>query len=218
MRRKPNLIARLEKCEHLLVSKPELLCGNWLDTYPYEKIYIELGCGRGQFAIELAKMNPNTLIVAIEKSDNVIVSALERAVSEGTQNVRFIIAMADNLTDYFAPGEASQIYINFCDPWPANRHIKRRLTHKSFLERYLTVLQEDGEVHFKTDNIDLFEYSLDEFESCGFSLHDISRDLHKNGIVGLMTEYETKFHDLGMPIAHCIATISRLRHCEEPAG
>lgn len=206
MRRKPNIEARLERCADLLVVDPETLRGRWLSAFRYDELYVELGCGKGLFAFETAKSNPNVLIAALEKSASVMIAGPERAIAAGVSNIRFIHSLADNLMSYFAPGEVSRIYINFCDPWPGDRHAKRRLTHRRFLELYKLVLSPGGEVYFKTDNVPLFDFSLLEFEDNGFSISHLTRDLHKDGIVGLMTEYEQKFHALGTPI--CFARFS----------
>jgi len=201
MRRKPNLEARLEKCSHLLVRAPELYRGRWLEEFPgYKELHIELGCGKGRFTVGTAKTSPDVLFVALEKSANVMVIALERAANEGLRNALFAGCFADYLTDYFSPGEVSRIYINFCDPWPSVRHAKRRLTGQPFLELYTQVLRPGGEIYLKTDNLQLFEFSLLEFELCGFSNLEIVRDLHKSGPVGVMTDYELKFYEQGLPI------------------
>ena len=204
MRRKPNLAARIERCAHLLVTKPELLQGHWLDEFGYRELRIEIGCGKGRFTVETAKAKPDVFFVALEKSENVIVIALERAAAEGLQNVRFINALADDLMDFFALEEVSRIYINFCDPWPSNRHVKRRLTEQRFLELYRKILVPGGEVHFKTDNLPLFEFSVREFRRNNFELLEIIRDLHKNGPVDIMTDYEKKFYEQCLPIFKCI--------------
>lgn len=205
MRRKANLLSRIERCEQLLVAEPETLRGRWLDEYGYDELHVELGCGKGLFTVETARCNPRTFIIALEKISNVLVIALERAEEESLKNVRYINRLADDLADFFAKGEVSRIYINFCDPWPANRHKKRRLTGQPFLELYRQVLHPGGEVHFKTDNLPLFEFSLSEFERCGFILSEITFNLHEHGSVGIMTEYETKFHEQGLPIYRCVA-------------
>ena len=207
MRRKPNLAARMDKCAHLLVGEPKSLRGSWLSEFQYDELHVELGCGKGLFTIETSKTAPDVFIAALEKSANVMIIALERADAEGLSNVRFINEFADNLTEYFAPGEVSRIYINFCDPWPAHRHEKRRLTHRRFLELYKQALCPGGEVFFKTDNLPLFDFSLQEFEYCGFKLLDVTRDLHRDGPVGVMTDYESKFHSQGLPIAQCVMQI-----------
>ena len=204
LRKKPNLAARMQQCSHLLVVEPEALRERWLDELKYSELHLELGCGKGKFTVESAKAEPETLFVALEKSADAMITALERAVGDGLTNVRFINALADNIADYFAPGEVSRIYINFCDPWPANRHVKRRLTCRRFLQIYSRVLRQGCEIWFKTDNLPLFEYSLAEFKKCGFELLEEARDLHKNGQVGVMTDYEEKFHNQGLPIYRCI--------------
>jgi len=205
MRRKRRLTDRIEKCEHFLVREPEKLCRRWLDEHEFERLHIELGCGKGLFTVETAKREPDVLFVGIEKISNVLVIALERAEQEGLQNIRFINGRADDLYAFFAPGEVSCIYINFCDPWPANRHKKRRLTGSVFLELYKQVLCPGGEIHFKTDDLLLFEFSIGEFERFGFTLREVTYDLHEKEPVGIMTDYEVKFHELGMPIYMCIA-------------
>ena len=205
MRRKTNLIPRLEKCSHLLVTDPAVLCGRWLDEFsPYSELHLELGCGKGLFTAETAKAGSEFFIAALEKSASVMVTAVERADAIGLKNVRFLNGLADYLTDFFAPNEVSRIYINFCDPWPANRHARRRLTGRRFLELYKQVLRPGGEIHFKTDNLPLFEFSLPEFESAGFLVSEVTRDLHENGPGGVMTDYEMKFHSQGVTIKRCV--------------
>jgi len=206
MRRKPNLEARTEKCAHLLIPDPAMLRGRWLrEFHQYSGMHIELGCGKGRFTVETAKSQPDILHVALEKITNVMILALELADREGVQNVRFINALADDLMDFFAPGEAGRIYLNFSDPWPARKHAKRRLTSQPFLELYRSVLMPGGDVFLKTDNLPFFEFSLLEFESNGFQLSEEIRDLHKNEKVGIMTDYELKFIDQGLPIYMCKA-------------
>jgi len=205
MRRKSKLDSRIERCEHLLVVEPEELRGRWLDEFGFDKLHIELGCGKGLFTVEAAKNSPDILLVGLEKVSNVLVIALERSEQEGLQNVRFLNRLADDLLTFFATGEVSRIFINFCDPWPANRHKKRRLTGQRFLELYRQVLHPDGEIHFKTDDLPLFEFSLSEFENCGFEVSEVTYDLHEHGAAGVMTDYEVKFHESGMPIHRCVA-------------
>ena len=206
MRKKRRLTSRIESCGHLLIEKPEELCGRWLDGFGFKELYIELGCGKGLFTVETAKNEPDVLFVGLEKISNVLVVALERAEHDGIKNVRFINRLADDLSTFFAPGEVSRFYINFCDPWPANRHKKRRLTGPLFLERYKQVLPPGGEIHFKTDDLPLFEFSLGEFERFGFMLTEVTYNLHEKDIVGIMTDYEVKFHEHGMPIYRCVVT------------
>jgi tRNA (guanine-N7-)-methyltransferase len=205
MRRKSKLASRINKCAHLLTTNPEAFCGRWLEEYNYDELHVELGCGKGLFTVETAKDEPNTLLVALEKISNVIVIALERTEQAKLQSVRYINKPADYLTDYFCEGEVSRIYINFCDPWPASRHKKRRLTGEPFLKMYKHVLCPGGEMHFKTDNQPLFEFSLEEFERCGFTLLEVTYNLHKHGVVGVMTDYESKFHEHSIPIYKIVA-------------
>jgi len=209
MRRKRQLGSRIKKCEHLLVQEPEVLRGRWLEEFGNNKLHIELGCGKGLFTVETAKLEPDVLYLGIEKISNVIIVALERAEHEGIQNVRFINRLADDLSTFFAPGEVSRIYINFCDPWPANRHKKRRLTGPLFLDLYKNILSQNGEIHFKTDDFQLFEFSLHEFDHFGFYLSEVTYDLHENGSIGVMTDYEVKFHEFEIPIHRCVATYKR---------
>jgi len=205
MRRKRRLTSRIELCEHLLVGEPEELRGRWLDEFDFKELHVELGCGKGLFTVETAILEPDILFVGLEKISNVLVLALERAEMADVENIRFINRLADDLSVFFAPGEVSRIYINFCDPWPANRHKKRRLTGSLFLEMYKQVLCSDGEIRFKTDDLSLFEFSLGEFERFGFVLSDVTYNLHENGLIGVMTDYEVKFHEKGMPIYRCVA-------------
>ena len=204
----------MDKCARLIVAEPEQLRGRWLAEFGFRELHAELGCGKGFFTVETAKATPDVFIAAIEKSAVAMITALERADAYELRNVRFINRLADYLTDYFAPGEVSQIYINFCDPWPANRHVKRRLTHRRFLEQYAQVLLPGGDIRFKTDNLQFFEYTLREFEFFGFESLDVAYDLHKNGPVGIMTDYEMKFHDQGLPIYYARATL-RAAHAQE---
>jgi len=206
MRRKPKLNSRLERCEHLLIAEPEALRGHWLDEFGFDKLHVEIGCGKGLFTVETAKKEPDTLFVALEKIDNVIVIALERTEQSGLKNVRYINRLADDLKVFFAPGEVSRLYINFCDPWPANRHKKRRLTGQHFLELYKQVLDQGSEIHFKTDDPALFEFSLKELELCGFTISEESHNLHEQKAAVIMTDYEVRFNELGMPIYRCVAT------------
>jgi len=204
MRRKPNLRLRIDKCASLLISEPTTLRGRWLEEFPFRELNLELGCGKGRFTVETAKNVPEALLVGLEKIENVIVIALERTINDDIKNVRYIQNLADDLTAFFAPNEVSKIYLNFSDPWPSRKHIKRRLTSRDFLDLYKNVLSPGGEIHMKTDNLPLFEFSLEELDSAGFERLHVTRDLHKDGPVGVMTDYEMKFHEHGVKINQCI--------------
>ena len=130
--------------------------------------------------------------------------------AKGLTNTFFIDGDAAALEQYFAPGEVDLIYINFCDPWPSVKHSRRRLTHEGFLRGYRRVLREGGQVHFKTDNRALFEWSLFQFPKAGFTLSEVTRNLHEQGVQGVMTDYEEKFHALGTPINRCVGSMGPL--------
>ena len=211
MRKKPNLIPRMERCAAALVRDPVERRGEWRGLMPgCTALRLELGCGKGRFTAETAAANPQVLFIAVERVPDAMIIAMERSMSMGLTNVFFVDADAARLSDYFAPGEVDRIYINFCDPWPTSRHAKRRLTHTVFLERYRQVLAPGGEVHFKTDNAPLFHWSLTQFPEAGFALRQVSDDLHAQGVQGVMTDYEEKFHDQGIPIHRCVAAMEVL--------
>ena len=215
MRKKPNLIPRMERCGAYQIKDPAAWRGKWRSLLGGERaLYLELGCGKGRFTCETAAAAPEALFVAVERVPDAMVIAMERAKAMGLENVRFLDADVADLRDYFAPDEVERIYINFCDPWPTNRHAKRRLTHPDFLERYRRVLRDGGEIHFKTDNRNLFEWSLFQFPKADFALEEVTRNLHAGGIRGVMTDYEEKFHRQGVPINRCVGV--KLHRDREP--
>lgn len=210
MRKKPNLIPRMERCASVQIKEPEAFQGRWLQEFPqYRSLFVELGCGKGRFTAETAVTIPDTLLVGVEKVPDAMVVGMERVFNAGIENVRFMDRDVQNLPAIFGEHEIDRIYINFCDPWPTKRHAKRRLTSGGFLEIYKGVLKNGGEIHFKTDNSPLFEYSLEEFESHGFTLSEVTRNLHENGPVGIMTDYEAKFHEQGVHINRCVARFEK---------
>jgi len=196
----------MERCAELLDTAPESLRGEWQARYPgYERLYLELGCGKGRFTAETAKTMPDTLYVALERVPDAMILAMEKVERLGLENVRFIDGDAKLLTAMFAPGEAQRIYINFCDPWPKSRDAKLRLTAPSFLRMYADILAPGGEIHFKTDNTPLFDWSIGQLEAEGWALSEVTHDLHANGPVGVMTDYEAKFYEQGMKINRLVA-------------
>lgn len=206
MRKKPNLIPRMERCAALQDMQPQQLRGRWLQQYPgFDALRLELGCGKGRFTADMAEQNPETLLVAVEKVRDAMVVAMERVLERGLENVRFLDMDAVHVTEAFTPGEVSRIYINFPDPWLKTKQYKRRLTAPSFLRLYAAVLPAGGAVEFKTDNAALFEWSLEQFEAEGWTLASVTHDRHANGPVGVMTDYEAKFHEQGVKICHCLA-------------
>ena len=211
MRKKPNLGPRMERCARFLVDMPEEHRGRWRELKPdAQVVWLELGCGKGRFTAEMAEQNPDVLYLAVERVPDAMIVAMERCAAKGLANVFFVDGDAARLRDYFAPDEVDRLFINFCDPWPSNRHAKRRLTHRDFLVLYRGILKDGGQIHFKTDNRDLFEYSLFQFPKAGYVLSEVTRNLHEHGVQGVMTDYEEKFHLLGTPINRCVGTKERL--------
>ena len=207
MRKKPNLLPRMERAAAVLVTEPERLRGQWRTAFPgYEKLFLELGCGKGRFTAETAAASPETLLVAVEKVPDAMVVAMERTVANGLHNVRFIDRDVVLLPELFAPGEVDGIYLNFCDPWPKSRDAKHRLTAPGFLRLYADALPIGGTLRFKTDNLPLFQWSLAQLESEGWALSEVTNDLHADGICGIMTDYEAKFHAQGVKINRLAAT------------
>lgn len=213
MRKKPNLIPRMERCSAVQIKTPEDYRGEWLSSFPgFERVELELGCGKGKFTAETAENSPEALLVAVERVPDAMVVAMERCVERKLRNVRFIDMDAARLEEIFAPGEVSRIYINFPDPWLKTKQFKRRLTAPSFLKIYAKILAEGGQIHFKTDNSALFEWSLEQFEENGWRVSELTRDLHAGGEVGVMTDYESKFVSQGVKINRLVAS---LQHTEE---
>ena len=208
MRKKKNLIPRMDRCAPCHVRDGFALKGRWREALMpgAREVHVELGCGKGRFTAGTAAEHPDVLFIAIEKVPDALVVAMERAMDLGLKNVFFVVGDAALLPDYFAPDEVDRVYINFCDPWPSNRHAKRRLTHRDFLNIYRQVLRTGGEIHFKTDNRPLFEFSLLEFPRAGYALSEVTRNLHENGPRGVMTNYEAKFFAQGLPIHRCVGT------------
>ena len=215
MRKKKNLIPRLERCSRLLIPDPYSMPGKWRDLYPEagnmdpfkRELRLEIGCGKGRFTSGTAKSNPDILLIGLEVEAAAIVVAMERCMDLNPSNAYFIRADAGQLDQFFAPGEVDQIYLNFSDPWPGNRHAKRRLTHRNFLQIYRKILKPGGRIEFKTDNQDLFDFSLSELPKYGFELSEITRNLHENGVTGIMTDYEAKFYGQGLPICRLVGTM-----------
>ena len=211
MRKKPNLDSRMENCSELLIGDPKENRGSWSELYSaFDEIHLEIGCGKGRFTAEMAKQNSRVLLLAIEKVQSAMVMAMERVQNAGLGNVRFIDADAAGLGEMFANGEISRIYLNFCDPWPKSRDAKFRLTAPSFLRSYADVLPLGGAIHFKTDNLPLFEWSKSMFENEGWSLQAVTLNLHENGPVGIMTDYEARFYSEGVPIKRLEAVKTEL--------
>ena len=216
MRKMRNLEPRMEKCAAYRIDRPETLRGNWRSLKPdCTALWVEVGCGKGKFTAETAQSNPDVLLIAVERCREAMVVAMEKALNAALRNVWFVDGDAALLPDMFADGEIDRLYINFCDPWPKSNQKKRRLTHGNFLKKYRQVLAEGGQIHFKTDNDKLFAWSVEEIPQFGFQLSEVTTDLHKDGPVGVMTDYERKFFSEGKNINRCVATMQPWEEPEE---
>ena len=205
LRNKPWAKEKLQAHPQFVIQDPEANKGNWASVFNRDKpLHIEIGTGKGRFITGMAKANPDINYIGIELQESVIVSALDLLIESSLPNCKLMNVNAAELEKFFAPGEVERIYLNFSDPWPKTRHEKRRLTYKSFLEGYQRILVEQGEIHFKTDNQGLFEYSLKSFSEYGLLLTFVSLDLHNSDFEGnIMTEYEEKFSSRGNRIYRC---------------
>ena len=204
MRRMKNLESRMEKCAAMRIVNPADFKGKWRSLKEdATALWVEVGCGKGKFTAETAEANPDVLLIAVERCREAMVVAMEKAQGMGLTNVFFIDMDVANIEEIFAGFEIDRLFINFPDPWPRKKNAKRRLTHRGFLDKYCRVVRTDGEIHYKTDNAPLFEFSVEEFAACGLEVKNLTRNLHENGIVGIMTGYEEKFHALGTPINRC---------------
>ncbi len=207
MRRKKHREERLESCAGIMIQ----------DIFEYEDdlarafespapLHLEIGCGKGGFISTLAELNPDINYIAFEKNLDVLVLAAEKVAAKGLTNVRFVPGDAEALGQLSEQQSAERLYINFCDPWHKWGHRKRRLTHERYLAIYERLMKSGGEIHFKTDNAPLFEFSLNSFSDYGMKLKNITLDLHNSRFEGnVMTEYEKLFSKKGQPIYRCEA-------------
>ncbi|MBO5166733.1 MAG: tRNA (guanosine(46)-N7)-methyltransferase TrmB [Lachnospiraceae bacterium] len=191
-----------------VVHEPNEQKGNWQSLFGNSNpIRIEIGMGKGKFLHTLAKMNPDVNYIGIEKYSSVLLRAIQKMEQEELPNLLFIRMDAEEIEDVFAPGEVDKIYLNFSDPWPKDRHAKRRLPSRQFLGRYNNILKKDGRLEFKTDNRELFDFAVAELPEAGWQTEAITYDLHheEEMLIGnVMTEYEEKFSSMGNPICKYI--------------
>lgn len=213
----------------LIVKEPTALKGTWQQWFAENKasscqcqdgraaederggeqaekeIYLEIGCGKGRFITTLAEQNPDKLYIAVEGAESVVLRALEKAKEKGLSNIAFITQYVNDLTEFFEPGELKGMYLNFSDPWPKDRHAKRRLTHSRFLQNYKQVLLPGSFIEFKTDNDGLFAFSVPEFEANGLRVVERTDDLHKteypSRLVGPSTSTSSGFWETGFTTA-----------------
>ncbi|WP_442595560.1 tRNA (guanosine(46)-N7)-methyltransferase TrmB [Neobacillus sp. D3-1R] len=204
-RNKPWAKEKMNQYPQYVIANPEQHKGKWSEVFDKNQpLHIEIGTGKGRFITGMAKSNPHINYLGIELADSVIVSALEKLIDEELPNVKLLNVNAEDLEKYFAKSDVDRVYLNFSDPWPKYRHAKRRLTFESFLRIYENILVDAGEIHFKTDNQGLFEYSLTSFSKYGLLLTYVNLDLHQSDFEGnIMTEYEEKFSQKGNRIYRC---------------
>ena len=186
------------------IKEPEQYKGKWNEVFGNDNpIRIEVGMGKGRFIMDMAALHPDINYIGIEKYSSVLLRAIQKQEELQLPNVIFIRMDAEVITEVFAPAEVDKIYLNFSDPWPKDRHAKRRLPSREFLGRYDKIMKADGVVEFKTDNRDLFRFALDEVEPAGWTLDAVTYDLHNDEVMNqgnVMTEYEEKFSSQGNPI------------------
>lgn len=213
LRHKKNLGARMERSAGVQIivtcedkdSRREITGEEYLDlagVFGREApLWLEIGCGKGRFACELAKKNPDVNIIAVEMQENVIVTACESCAAENIPNLKFMCIGAEYLNRFIPKGMVERIYLNFSCPYPKEHYRNHRLTSARFLNLYRELLKEDGRIEQKTDNRAFFEYSIQSISESGYVIRNVSLDLHKSNFEGnIVTEYEEKFSSLGQPI------------------
>jgi len=217
LRGRKNIRESLERQPDLVLLEPQQWRGRWREFFGNDRpIHIEIGMGKGQFISRMSVAHPDINYIGMDVYDELLRRGSEKARAawreagkDRVPNLALVRGNAEYLELMFEPGELSRIYLNFSDPWPKNKHARRRLTHPRFLEKYKLALDEDGEIHFKTDSKSLFEFSLNSFSDSGLQMRNITLDLHRDGPREdlVMTEYETKFHAQGMPIYRLEAVV-----------
>ena len=199
MRKKKHGAERIAACSDYIIHNP-------IENVNFP-VDLEIGCGKGSFILGMAKRHPDISYIAMERVSDVLLLAAEKVKAEELQNVKFIVGDAKQLAELFPSASVRRIYLNFSDPWPKIGYYKRRLTYKGFLEIYKSILVPNGEIILKTDNVDLFDFSLEQFETAGFEVRALTRDLHNSeyNADNIVTEYEKNFSDKGFPIHRVIA-------------
>ena len=211
LRKKPHTEEKLQNFADFVTLERigEECQGKWTEKFGGDvsrKLYVELGTGKGDFITQIAEKNPAINFLGLEVEAGVVLKAARKVAEKNLSNVRLAVFDINGIENIFAENEVDRLYINFCDPWPKKRHAKRRLTYVKFLEMYKKILKPDGEIHFKTDNRGLFDFSLEQFELAGLKVRDVNFDLHAaEPPENIRTEYENKFSAQGFKINRCVA-------------
>ncbi|SDJ66606.1 tRNA (guanine-N(7)-)-methyltransferase [Salimicrobium halophilum] len=210
IRNKPWADDFFEENDDVVVSEPFSYKGKWQEIFEEEQpLHLEIGSGKGQFIAGMAGTFPDVNFIGIERVKSVMVGALKKVKEAEVSNARLVNEDAKDLRDMFAENEIDHLYLNFSDPWPKTKHEKRRLTYRTFLEQYESILKPGGKLTLKTDNRGLFEYSLSSFSKFGMVIEDVTLDLHElEDENNVMTEYEQKFSEKGQPIYRCTVSVS----------
>jgi tRNA (guanine-N7-)-methyltransferase len=216
----------IEQQKDLIILNPSEHLNNWSDVFGNDNpIHIELGMGKGRFISHMSLSNPNINFMGIDMYDELVRKAAEKARAAHIpqnenleiKNLKLILMNIENLENVFSQNEVERIYLNFSDPWPKKKHAPRRLTHQKFLEKYVHILNRSGEIHFKTDSSDLFEFSLNSFSDFGLQMKNITFNLHAEGTHhhSILTEYEMKFISQGMKIYRCEVMVGKHKEIPE---
>ena len=214
IRRKKNTEENLKKFLDFVTVENigEEVKNNWRKIFDENnlsrKLFVELGTGKGDFICALAEKNPEINFIGLEMEREVILKAARKIQEKNLKNIRLVLFDINRISEIFAENEIDRIFINFCDPWPKKRHAKRRLTHARFLEMYKKILKNGGEIHFKTDNRNLFDFTLEQTEILNLKVRDVNFDLHANEPPeNIRTEYENKFSAQGFKINRCVIEV-----------
>ncbi len=211
LRKKPHTLEKLENFSEFITTEKidSSRAGNWRKLFGNENpLHVELGTGKGDFITQMAEQNPQINFVGLEMEAEVVLKAARKIDEKNLSNVKIIVFNVNNIEEIFAENEIDRLYINFCDPWPKKKHAKRRLTYITFLQKYKKILKPSGEIHFKTDNRALFDFSLEQFALANLTVRDITYDLHANEPPeNVRTEYENRFSAAGVPINRCVIAV-----------
>ena len=211
LRKKPHTLEKLENFSEFITTEKidSSRAGNWRKLFGNENpLHVELGTGKGDFICHMAEINPQINFVGLEMEAEVVLKAARKIDEKNLSNVKIIVFNVNNIEEIFAENEIDRLYINFCDPWPKKKHAKRRLTYITFLQKYKKILKPSGEIHFKTDNRALFDFSLEQFALANLTVRDITYDLHANEPPeNVRTEYENRFSAAGVPINRCVIAV-----------